>query len=68
MKSLITGASGFIGSFLVDEALHKGWEVWAGVRKTSSKTYLTDFCRIFLGSYFVRPVFMAPGNVIIMLC
>lgn len=41
-KILITGASGFIGSFFVDEALNKGWEVWAGVRKTSSRVYLTD--------------------------
>ena len=40
MKILITGASGFIGSFIVDEALVKGWEVWAGIRKSSSKTYL----------------------------
>lgn len=40
MRILITGASGFIGSFLVEEALHKGWEVWAGVRKTSDKQYL----------------------------
>ena len=40
MKILITGASGFIGGFLVDEAFAKGWEVWAGIRKSSSKAYL----------------------------
>ncbi|MBI3220099.1 MAG: NAD(P)-dependent oxidoreductase [Bacteroidetes bacterium] len=39
---LITGASGFIGSHLVDEALQYDWEVYAGVRSTSSKAYLTD--------------------------
>lgn len=27
MKALITGGGGFIGSHLVDEALHRGWEV-----------------------------------------
>ena len=37
---LVTGASGFIGSFIVEEALKKGLSVWAGVRPTSSKAYL----------------------------
>ena len=37
---LITGASGFIGSFLVEEALKRGMQVWAGVRNTSSRRYL----------------------------
>jgi dihydroflavonol-4-reductase len=42
MKILVTGASGFIGSFIVEKALEKGMEVWAGVRKTSSRRYLND--------------------------
>lgn len=41
-KILITGASGFIGSFFVEEALRRGWIVWAGIRKTSSRVYLTN--------------------------
>ena len=39
-RILITGASGFIGSFIVEEALKQGYEVWAGMRATSSKRYL----------------------------
>ena len=41
-RILITGASGFIGSFIVEEALAKGLEVWAAVRKSSSRAFLTD--------------------------
>lgn len=39
-KILITGASGFIGSFLVEEALARGLEVYGGIRKSSSKLFL----------------------------
>lgn len=41
-KILITGATGFIGGFIVDEALRKGMDVWVAVRRTSSRRYLTD--------------------------
>ena len=42
MKVLITGASGFIGSFLVEESLRRGYETWAAIRKNSSKEFLKD--------------------------
>ena len=41
-KILITGASGFVGSFLVEEALKSGLEVYAGIRTTSSRRWLRD--------------------------
>lgn len=41
-KILITGASGFIGSFIVEEALRQGYDTWAAVRPTSSRKYLQD--------------------------
>lgn len=48
MKILITGASGFIGSFIVEEALKRGFETWAAVRKSSSREYLQDECIKFI--------------------
>ena len=42
MKILITGASGFIGSFIVEEALRRGFETWAAIRKSSSLSFLQD--------------------------
>ena len=42
MKILITGDSGFIGSFIVEGALRRGFETWAGVRGSSSRSYLGD--------------------------
>ena len=41
-KVLITGASGFIGSTAVDKALELGYDTWAGIRKSSSRKYLSD--------------------------
>ncbi len=41
-KLLVTGASGFIGSFIVEEGLNRDFEVWAAVRKSSSRQFLTD--------------------------
>lgn len=42
MRILITGASGFIGSFIVEEALRRGFETWAAVRRSSSRAFLAD--------------------------
>lgn len=54
MKILVTGASGFIGSFIVEEALRRGHETWAGIRATSSRSYLqqpgTRFAELDLGN------------------
>ena len=42
MKILVTGASGFIGSFIVEEALRRGFETWAAIRRSSSREWLQD--------------------------
>ena len=41
-KILITGAGGFIGGFLVEEALKRGHETWAAVRKSTNREFLQD--------------------------
>jgi len=41
-KILVTGASGFIGSHIVEEALQQGYDVWVAVRKSSSREFLKD--------------------------
>lgn len=54
-RILITGASGFIGSFLVEKAFEKDFEVWAGIRKTSSREYLKDNRINFIDFNFSNP-------------
>ncbi|WP_294617026.1 NAD(P)-dependent oxidoreductase [uncultured Bacteroides sp.] len=52
---LITGASGFIGSFIVEEALRREFGVWAGIRRSSSREYLQDGRIHFLELDFAHP-------------
>lgn len=52
---LVTGASGFIGSFIVEEALKRKFGVWAGIRSTSSKQYLKNRKIHFLELDFAHP-------------
>lgn len=57
-KILITGASGFVGSHLVDEAIKRDYEVYAGVRSTSSRKYLQH-----PGIQFFEVDFSKPDNL-----
>lgn len=41
-KVLVIGAGGFIGGFIANEGLKRGYEVWAGVRESTSMRYLGD--------------------------
>lgn len=41
-KVLVVGAGGFAGGFIVEEGLKRGYDVYAGIRETTSKKYLTD--------------------------
>lgn len=40
-KAFVTGATGFLGSHLIDRLLEKGWEVHALVRKSSNLRWLS---------------------------
>ena len=54
-KILITGAGGFIGGFIVAEALSRGYETWAAVRATTSLEFLTDPRINFIELDFTEP-------------
>ena len=51
-KIIITGASGFIGSFLVEKALESGFQTWAGIRESSSREYLQNDDILFIDLNF----------------
>ena len=58
-RVLIVGAGGFVGGFLASEGLGRGFEVWAGVRKSTSRRYLTDPRLKFLELDFDEPASLA---------
>ena len=41
-KILIVGAGGFIGGFIAARARSLGYDTWVGIRKSTSRRYLTD--------------------------
>lgn len=55
------GAGGFAGGFLVAEGLRRGYEVWAGLRATTSRRYLSDAAIKFLELDFDNPESLAPA-------
>ena len=60
MKQIvITGASGFVGSFLIEKALQKGYKTWAAIRKSSSKEYLQDERINFVDFNYSNPTKLA---------
>lgn len=54
-KVLVVGAGGFAGGFIVAEGLRRGYEVWAGVRKSTSRQWLDDPAIHFLNLDFSKP-------------
>lgn len=59
MRVLVVGAGGFAGGFIVAEALKRGFDVWAGVRESTSRQWLDDPRINFVVFDFDRPETMA---------
>ena len=60
-RVLVVGAGGFAGGFICEECLRRGWEVWAGVRESTSRRYLTDERLKFAVLNFDDPSTLAPA-------
>ncbi len=58
-RVLVVGAGGFAGGFIVAEALKRGFDVWAGVRESTSRQWLDDPHINFVVFDFDRPETMA---------
>lgn len=65
-RVLIVGAGGFVGGFLVEEGLRRGYEVWAGVRHTTSRRWLTDPRIRFVEFDFDNPATLAEAMKVAM--
>jgi nucleoside-diphosphate-sugar epimerase len=60
-RVLVVGAGGFVGGFIVEEGLRRGYEIWAGVRHSTSRKYLADPAIHFLELDFDAPASMAEA-------
>jgi len=60
-RVLVVGAGGFAGGFIVAEGLRRGYEVWAGVRESTSRQWLDDPRIRFLNLDFSRPESLAAA-------
>ena len=60
-RVLVVGAGGFAGGFFVEEGLRRGYDVWAGVRATTSRKYLTDPRIKFLELNFDDPASLSEA-------
>ncbi len=60
-RVLVVGAGGFTGGFIVAEGLRRGFEVWAGVRETTSRRFLSDPAIRFLTLDFDEPDSLVPA-------
>ncbi|MDE5774302.1 MAG: NAD-dependent epimerase/dehydratase family protein, partial [Muribaculaceae bacterium] len=58
-RVLVVGAGGFAGGFIVAEGLKRGYEVWAGVRASTSREYLQDESIRFVVFDFDQPATLA---------
>lgn len=54
-RVLVVGAGGFTGGWIVSEGLRRGYEVWAGVRETTSRQWLSEDGIRFLNLDFSKP-------------
>lgn len=42
LRVLVVGAGGFVGGYMIEEGLRRGYEVWAGVRKSTRRDRFAD--------------------------
>lgn len=63
-SAIVTGATGFVGSHLVDLLLERGWRVSAALRRTSPTRWLDGKPVERLVTDFTRPFRLPPCDVV----